>query len=326
VVDVGENANVADALGVPHQEGNVDGLPFHFFFLFRNFLASSGDRLAALGVSPSGSVLFSTYYGKARNRPALSTISPLLLSPEFQNRLPAKAPPRPGDWLAEHAERGQTFLEFAQSPANVFGEGRRDRLVLASVEIGRLGGAVPEDALAAIVEVVQAFVGVRAVKLEAGVRLDGVAVREDRGFGVQAHAGAVLAKLRPPARAFSLTAVTMLDLFPRDGWEFCFGLADVRSRAGVFSFARFGGLEDPLFLQRACKVATHEVLHTFGLRHCVLFECLMNGSNSLEESDRKPFGLCSVCLRKLHWATACDLHQRDSDLAALQEKHGLKFD
>ena len=39
--------------------------------------------------------------------------------------------------------------------------------------------------------------------------------------------------------------------------------------------------------------------HIFSIRHCQAYECLMNGSNKLEEADRKPFAFCAVCTRKL---------------------------
>jgi len=31
----------------------------------------------------------------------------------------------------------------------------------------------------------------------------------------------------------------MTDLYPRDSWNFVFGLASLRERIGVFSFARY---------------------------------------------------------------------------------------
>ena len=37
----------------------------------------------------------------------------------------------------------------------------------------------------------------------------------------------------------------------------------------------------------------------FGLPHCTVFRCLMNGSNHLAESDARPLHLCPVDLRKL---------------------------
>ena len=50
---------------------------------------------------------------------------------------------------------------------------------------------------------------------------------------------------------------------------------------------------------RCLKTACHELCHVFGLTHCPYYDCLMNGSNLLEEADRKPFLLCPVCLRKV---------------------------
>jgi len=44
---------------------------------------------------------------------------------------------------------------------------------------------------------------------------------------------------------------------------------------------------------------THEIGHMFTMKHCVYYNCLMNGSMSLEESKtRFPF-YCPVCIRKL---------------------------
>ena len=69
------------------------------------------------------------------------------------------------------------------------------------------------------------------------------------------------------------------DLYPKDDWNFVFGLASIRDRTGVFSFARY----DPAFFEkngdmtekevkdlvlfRSIKVMTHEIGHMFGLLH-----------------------------------------------------------
>ena len=37
---------------------------------------------------------------------------------------------------------------------------------------------------------------------------------------------------------YCILAVTNNDLYPRDSWNFVFGLADMEERCGVFSFAR----------------------------------------------------------------------------------------
>lgn len=47
------------------------------------------------------------------------------------------------------------------------------------------------------------------------------------------------------------------------------------------------------------KVSAHELIHTFGVHHCIYYECLMNGSNNLDEADHRPMELCPVDLRKL---------------------------
>jgi archaemetzincin len=72
---------------------------------------------------------------------------------------------------------------------------------------------------------------------------------------------------------------------------------------GVFSFARYhnsfdlkgkfpnyNGVDDFSEVTfRSAKVLLHEIGHLFNLKHCKYYRCLMNGSNSLEESERKPF-------------------------------------
>jgi len=44
----------------------------------------------------------------------------------------------------------------------------------------------------------------------------------------------------------------------------------------------------------------HETVHMFGLKHCIYYECLMNGTMSAQEGARKLNNtLCPVCLSKL---------------------------
>jgi len=51
-----------------------------------------------------------------------------------------------------------------------------------------------------------------------------------------------------------------------------------------------------------------------GIAHCIYFRCLMNGSSSLAESDRRPLHLCPVDLRKLQWLIGFDFAERYSRL------------
>jgi archaemetzincin len=50
----------------------------------------------------------------------------------------------------------------------------------------------------------------------------------------------------------------------------------------------------------------------------------MNGSNHLQESDRRPLHLCPVCLRKLQFGVGFDVVKRYQDLAQFDEQAGLE--
>ena len=86
----------------------------------------------------------------------------------------------------------------------------------------------------------------------------------------------------------------MDDLYPEPSWNFVFGQASLGERVGVYSFARYdpafygekrGEDYEKVLLWRSCKVLVHETAHMFGLRHCIYFKCVLNGSNHLKESD-----------------------------------------
>ena len=55
---------------------------------------------------------------------------------------------------------------------------------------------------------------------------------------------------------------------------------------------------------RTAQTATHETGHMFGIRHCIAYECGMNGSNHAEERDRQPLEFCPECQAKLWWTLA----------------------
>ena len=84
----------------------------------------------------------------------------------------------------------------------------------------------------------------------------------------------------------------------RDDDEFTGGIANLTQRCGLFSFHRYGNSK--LALSRACKTASHEVLHMYGIRHCVYRHCLMNGCGHLLEDFAAPHHLCPVDLEKLN--------------------------
>ena len=97
-----------------------------------------------------------------------------------------------------------------------------------------------------------------------------------------------------------ILGVTEVDLFIPI-FTFVFGEAQVGGSLALMSTHRlrqqFYGLpEDRKRLwDRAEKEAVHELGHTFGLRHCRSFDCVMRLSNSVEEVDLKACHFCQLC-------------------------------
>ena len=152
---------------------------------------------------------------------------------------------------------------------------------------------------------------------------------------LQWNSGEMLKWLRTqvPRDAYGVIAITMTDMYPGEGWNFVFGQASYKSRVGIFSFARYhpklsfeevDGDADHIALERAGKVLTHEMGHMFGIKHCIYYECIMNGANSLRESDSTPMHLCPLCLRKLQNAVGFDPVSRYEGLEKFYRKNKFK--
>lgn len=141
-------------------------------------------------------------------------------------------------------------------------------------------------------------------------------------------------KQNKPADGHCIMGLTMTDLYPQESWNFVFG--EAMYNTGVFSFIRYSPeieYEDEIdelsvddmvvLLRRSCNVMTHEVGHMMGISHCVYFNCVMNGANSLEESDNQSSHLCPVCLRKLQHHIGFDTKKRYKELYEFYIKYGL---
>jgi archaemetzincin len=240
--------------------------------------------------------------------------------------------PGPHDWLAVHPEPGQTFDEFKASRPNRPNESRR------VVYLQPLGEFIADRSppIEKLREFAAAFFAMQ-VKVPSAVSPDASRVttrRNPNTENLQILTGDVLGflKARAPTDAFCVLAITMEDLYPEPSWNFVFGQASQRERVGVYSFARY----DPAFygeprttgyetllLRRSCKVLAHETSHMFGLAHCTFFNCLMNGSNHLAESDRRPLHLCPVCLRKLQSSIGFDVLERYSAMERVARANGF---
>ena len=125
-----------------------------------------------------------------------------------------------------------------------------------------------------------------------------------------------------PLHSLGLLGVVGSDLYALR-LNFVFGVGLFQRRAGVYSLHRYGKRRLPL-LRRTLQLATHELGHMFSLKHCVFYECTMNGTNSLAELDRQPAHLCPVCHEKLRRAVGFAPAKRYRRLAEVYRLVGME--
>lgn len=252
----------------------------------------------------------------------------LVPSTDFE---PISVPGR-GDWLAEHHEKGQSFDDFVKSKPNR-PDKIRDKIYLQPL------GEFPKGQIRLVETLREYAAAYFAVQVEI---LPSLAL-DDSGLtgrinpftrNRQILTGDVLAILKKnvPGDAFCVLAITIEDLYPEPSWNFVFGQASLRERVGVHSFARYdpafynqkrGEDYEKVLLRRSCKVLAHETGHMFGLKHCIYFKCILNGSNHLKESDSRPEHLCPVCLRKLQHSIGFDVVSRYGNLFRFYKRHSF---
>lgn len=249
------------------------------------------------------------------------------IRPLFTRKLPARA----GDWLSEHREAGQSYREFrVQVPKRAVDSFDRIRVV----PVGPLS-AGQQAVLDVTTAFLKPFFGL-PLELDPAVPLASIPEDAQRVFTI---AGArqlltsyllndTLMKRRQPRDA-AVLGITAMDLWPGAGWNFVFGQASLAERVGIWSMARNGDADGEPFMRRLCALrtvmtATHETGHMFGIRHCIAYECGMNGSNSAAERDRQPLEFCPECQGKLWWTLNVDPLARSRALES--QAHQQKFD
>lgn len=258
------------------------------------------------------------------------------LGPEYDALKPlamALPPATPGDWLYEHFEAGQFASEYLTSSPRRPGDGRRTIYLQPIGTFDETQQRLIDDT----VRWTEAFFGL-PVKLLPPIALSEVPKKARRvhpRWGVkQLDARWLLYDLlkpRIPDDAMALLGLSAMDLFPEPDWNFVFGMASYRDGVGVWSIARFG---DPTLspeayrktLEHTLATATHEIFHMYSVPHCIGWECLENGSNSLIESAGRPIHLCPACLKKLCWNSGCDLDGRFAKLEALASELGIEHE
>jgi archaemetzincin len=221
--------------------------------------------------------------------------------------------PKPGEWLYEHKESGQPFLEYLEAQPV-----RRSK-EQSTIYLCLIGDFTKEQQR--VLDLTKEYLGIffdAPVKVTKSLSLEQIPAKARRvhpSWGdKQILTTYVLYDVLKPERpydALAYLAFTSSDLWPGEGWNFVYGQASTTQRIGVWSIYRNGDpsrskAEFQRCLKRTLGTASHETGHILTLYHCTAFECNMNGSNHQEESDRKPLHLCPVCLRKLCWNLRVD--------------------
>ena len=239
--------------------------------------------------------------------------------------------PKAGEWRAQHKEKGQTFFQYLRSRPVRFTEKRNTIYV---TPIGEFTERQNE-----LVKISCEFLSLYfscPVKTLDPIELDEIPAKAkrihptwgDRQLLTSYILDEVLTPKLPKDAASSI-ALSSVDLWPGDGWNFAFGYASFENRVGVWSFYRNGkadgtDIEFQACLKRTLKVATHETGHMVSMPHCTAYRCNMQGSNSLPESDRQPLYCCPECHAKILFATGCDPQSRFKALASFFRKHKFK--
>ena len=169
------------------------------------------------------------------------------------------------------------------------------------IQLLAVGDGVPLELLDALAaDLAKAF------RVSCHVREDVVDPRFalDMGRG-QVHSTAILAVLEKlAAPGTRVLGVTATDLYV-PVLTFVFGEAQMPGVAALVSLCRlheefYGlGARPEVLRERLFKSALHELGHTFGLRHCGDWRCVMASAHAVERLDIKEASYCASCRRRL---------------------------
>ncbi|KAM5213412.1 archaemetzincin-2 isoform 2-T4 [Hipposideros larvatus] len=151
----------------------------------------------------------------------------------------------PSDWITSHPEPPQDFEEFFNDPYRKTPSPEKCCIYIQC--IGSLGNTkmISEEYVKWLKGYCEAFFYGLTVKLLEPVPVSATRCSfrvNENTRNLQIHAGHILKflKKKRPEDAFCVVGITMIDLYPRDSWNFVFGQASLTDGVGIFSFARYG--------------------------------------------------------------------------------------
>ncbi|KAF2327374.1 reprolysin-like metallopeptidase [Flavobacterium daemonense] len=230
-----------------------------------------------------------------------------------------------GEWLYSHNERKQTFEQFLRTKHVVPTE--KENIIYLQ-PIGEFNLEQQKQ-----IELVRQYLKIffqLETKILEKVSNDIVPDRARRIGDMEQEqflAGYILndvLKKEKPSGGIALMAITEKDLYPKPEWNYVFGLASYQDRIAVSSIYRMQKDADfTLALDRLLKICSHEIGHMFGLHHCTEANCVMNGTNSMYETDSHLIRLCSLCQRKLNSGLKYDNVKRLKELEKYFQENNL---
>ncbi|MGN7759687.1 Zn-dependent protease [Chryseobacterium sp. 22532] len=236
---------------------------------------------------------------------------------------------RPGDWRYSRDEKFQTFEDF-QKLEKIKPEPQKNTIYLQPIgefnELQKKEIDLTKEYLSKYFQL-----KTRVLPVLPNSIFPKAARRIFKDGQEQILAGYVLNSIlikQKPKDAVVVMGITEKDLFPKPEWNYVFGQASYEDGVGVTSMYRFsdGHLSDLNFnesLKRLIKISSHEIGHMFGISHCLNANCVMNGTNSLSETDYHFARACSLCQQKLNSSLHYNHKKRLLDLKDFFEKQHL---
>jgi archaemetzincin len=242
------------------------------------------------------------------------------------------APPQDGDWLIDHPETGQTFKEYIHGSPLGQTE-KRNKLylaILSEMDSNQLSIALKAQEYLSIFYSCET----ELIRLEVDYeKIPEKYYRFNEKEEIQVLTDFFLKKLlvdNLPKDAFAMIGCTTYDIFPDPQWNFVFGQASLNNRVGVWSMRRLGNpteypdMADKAIL-RNLKIASHETGHMLSMKHCIYYDCIMNGSAHIYETDNKPVYLCPVCIGKMNYNRHFALQERFKKLETFWTENELSI-